>query len=130
MRHSSRRPFVVDASDGTSPGQMSHIVTVPRPVARWAVLVAVCFLVLLLAIAVTMGGGSMPCTTTASVIRYQPPTCPADSHYLAIGVAITSGAAAAAALLCWYARSGARTGGRVVIAPTGLAPRTAPADWH
>ncbi len=89
MRHSSRRPFVVDASDGTSPGQMSHIVTVPRPVARWAVLVAVCFLVLLLAIAVTMGGGSMPCTTTASVIRYQPPTCPADSHYLAIGVAIT-----------------------------------------
>ncbi len=99
MRHSSRRPFVVDASDGTSPGQMSHIVAVPRPVARWAVLVAACFLVLLLAIAVTMGGGSMPCTTTASVIRYPPPTCPADSYYLAIGVAITSGAAAAGSAL-------------------------------
>jgi len=64
--------------------------------ARWAVLVAVCVLVLLLAIAVTMSGGSMPCTTTASVIRYQPPTCPADRHHLAIGVAITSGVGAAA----------------------------------
>ncbi len=75
---------------------MSHTVTVPRPAARWAVLVAVCFLVLLLAIAVTMSGGRMPCTITASVIRYQPPTCPADRHNLAIGVAITSGVGAAA----------------------------------
>ncbi len=75
---------------------MSHTVTVPRSAGRWAVLVAVCFLVLLLAIAVTMSGGSMPCTTTVSVIRYQPPTCPPDRHYVAIGVAITSGVGAAA----------------------------------
>ncbi len=75
---------------------MSHTVTVPRYAARWAVLVAVCFLVLLLAIAVTMSGGSMPCTTTVSVFRYETSTCPADRHHLAIGVAIISGVGAAA----------------------------------
>ena len=109
---------------------MSHTVTVPRSAARWAVLVAVFFLVLLLAITVTMSGGSMPCTTTASVIRYQPPTCPADRHYLAIGVAITSGVGAAAGSALLARALGTRTGGRVVIAPTGLAPRPAPADRH
>ncbi len=109
---------------------MSHTVTVPRPAARWAVLVAVCFLVLLLAIAVTMSGGSMPCTTTASVIRYQPPTCPADRHYLAIGVAITSGvgAAAGSALLARALRNENRRARRHRSDRAGA--RTAPADRH
>ncbi len=76
---------------------------------RWAVLVALCSLVLLLAVAVAMNGGYHTCTTV-STARYELPMCPADRHYVAIGIAVASGAGAAVsgALLSRSRRNGNR----------------------
>lgn len=89
---------------------LGDTVPVSRIAVRWAVLVAVGSLVLLLAVAVAMSGGYADCTSPATGARYEPTACPADHHWVAIGVAVgSSGSVAVSGVLLWRSlRNGTR----------------------